>query len=109
MKRKASDVIFISTISASLLWVPITANADTTDSALTIAHVGTQQGGFAYVQIPNGLSLTCPFNAVYIDVLSDSGKAMYSTALTAKVSNTPINRLTYQIKDGVCQASLLEI
>lgn len=109
MKTKTLGAISISIIASSLLWAPLTANADTTDSILTIAHVGTQQGGSAYIQITSGLSLSCPFNAVYIDVSTDSGKAMYSTALTAKATNTPINRLTYRMTGGVCEATLLEL
>lgn len=94
--------------AASLLvMVPIAAKADTTDYNMTLTRIGVQSGS-AYMFFASPPSQTCNFGAIYIDLSTDSGKAMYSLALTAKVSKTPFYRIAYSVANGYCTATLIE-
>ena len=105
MTRKHRLKIFAA---ASLLIVaPIAANADTTDNNMTLTRLGVQSGS-AYMFFVSPPSANCMFGAIYIDLSTDSGKAMYSLALTAKVSKIPFYRVSYSVANGYCMATLIE-
>lgn len=93
-------------IAMAMLGIAYPASA-TTDSNLTVTTAGAQSGSYAYIVVSPGATGSCG-NIIYIDVTTDSGRAMYSTALTARVTGRPISRVDYAESAGnVCYASLL--
>ncbi len=81
----------------------------TTDSNVTVTSVGSQ-GGTAYIQTSTTASNGCPFQTIYIDVSTESGRAMFAIALTARASNRPIARIDYTGGSGAnCVATLIQL
>jgi hypothetical protein len=53
-----------------------------------------------------GLSESCNWQTVYTDLLTDGGKAMYATAMSAHLSGESLARIEYSRTSGIYNASL---
>jgi len=79
------------------------------DSNVTITAVGAQ-GGTGYIKTSTTASNGCAFETIYIDVSTESGRAMFAIALTARSSGRPIARIDYTGGGGAtCNATLIQL
>jgi hypothetical protein len=71
--------------------------------------VGVQwNNGFVHFSTP--FTETCGYNALYIDLSVEGGRAAFSTFLTARAAGVTISRVDYtQRADGTCWVDLVEI
>ena len=80
-----------------------------TDSNVTVTAVGSQ-GGTAYIKTSTTASNGCAFETIYIDLSTESGRAMFAVALTARASGRPIARIDYTGGGGAtCVATLIQL
>ena len=94
---------------ASLGLMIATPSMAASDSNVTVTSVGSQ-GGTAYIQTSTTASNGCPFQTIYIDVSTESGRAMFAIALTARASGRPIARIDYTGGgSATCVATLIQL
>lgn len=86
-----------------------TAAFGATQANLSISALGVQFNN-GYVTFVQALGTPCSFNVMFIDLLTEGGKARYATLLSAKAARLPIVRIDYT-KDasGTCFLELVEI
>ena len=93
-------------LTMAMLGIAYPASAEN-DSNLTVTTAGSQSGSYAYIIVSPGTTGSCG-NIIYMDITTDAGRAMYATALTARVTGRAISRVDYTVSVGnVCYASLL--
>lgn len=99
----------LSTLLAIVGLIGPTAAFGATQANLTISALGSQLNN-GYVSFVQVLSTPCSFNNVYVDLLTEGGKARYAVLLSAKAARLPIVRIDYT-KDvsGTCWLELVEI
>lgn len=96
-------VLFIGAMGCSS---PVFA---TEDYNRQVAATGVQSGNMGYVRLNPVPSDTCLYDAVYIDLSNDAGKAEFSVILTARVAGTTLAKISYTKTGGVCYATLVEM
>ena len=96
-------------ILAVSLLLSFSASA-TTDTARTIISIGAQ-GQSAYLSLSPAPTGTCLYGNIYLDDLSTaSGKALYSTLLTAYSLGKVLERVDYAPNaGGACVISLIQV
>jgi hypothetical protein len=99
----------IGIVAAFLGLMVATPSMAASDSNVTVTSVGSQ-GGTAYIQTSTTASNGCPFQTIYIDVSTESGRAMFAIALTARASSRPIARIDYTGGgSATCVATLIQL
>jgi len=67
---------------------------------------GTSKAGF-YAR--NNIS-ECKWGIMYIDLSNEAGKAIFSLALMAKTTDTPVVRVDYQVNEsGLCKVNAIHV
>jgi len=102
----------ISTMLATALLMTATASLGFSEYDKSLYSVGASAGdteSVAYFMTIEPLSQNCRYNVIYIEKPQSLRRVLYANILTAKSSNLQIRRLEYEIKDGLCYASLIEI
>lgn len=81
-----------------------------TETNKTIDRLGVQ-GGNAYFDVKESLTLTCAWGNIYLDITTDFGKAAYSNLLAAKSSGRILSRIDYSqtTAGGQCNLDLVEV
>ena len=76
------------------------------DDNKTITRLKIELGNYGYIRVENNFSLACPYNAVFFDIVSDSGKGHLSLFLAAKLASVAVS-VTYAIdsETGNCKLS----
>jgi|GEM_PF-1153066 len=86
--------------------IAFSAHADSLTRSFHVKRIfaqGTALAGFYTVEpLPE-----CQWGIFYIDLENDTGRALYSAALTAKASNWKISHVTYTVSPttGTCLTS----
>jgi len=80
-----------------------------TDSSKLVDIVGVQGLNY-YFSVSNGLTLNCLYQIIYFSNESGFGKGAYSTLLTAKAQNKPLNRISYSQdpSSNICTLDMVE-
>lgn len=101
-----------STVLLAMATLPTQAQSQTQTEQdnVTLTAVG-EQGPFGYLSISVPLTITCTYNAIYIDVTTLCGQASYSLVLTARSSGRPLARLSYAVNasTGMCMVGLVQL
>lgn len=86
----------------------------TTEYTKTINQLGVQSATptVAYFSVLEGLTLSCQFGNIYLDITTDFGRAAYAELLAAKAEGRMLSRLDYTQPGGAgtqCNLSLVEV
>jgi len=99
----------------SILTSVSTSAFATTDWIRTVVRLGTQlvngTASWAYFNVKEGFSLTCPGGFAYLDIATDFGKAAFANLLAARSSGRQLSRIDYsQASTGAnCVVSIVEV
>ncbi len=63
----------------------------------------------ANISLNETLQTSCKWNVIYFDITTEVGKSAYSLALSAKISGTPLSRLSYEKSGEYCFLTFIEI
>lgn len=86
-----------------------------TDNSKTVNLLGVQGSGTGaqvYFSVVEGLTLSCAFNNIYVDITTDFGKGAYAQLLEAKSTGRQLSRIDYTQSGGAgseCILSLVEV
>ena len=92
-------------LGLTFLLLASAASADQILGNKTINRIFSEGGATAGFYTQEGLP-ECKWGIMYIDLSKESGKAMFSIALSAKVTGDKINRIDYTVSSsGTCLAN----
>jgi hypothetical protein len=81
------------------------------DNNKTVARIGVQIGNSsAYFGVNEGLTLSCQYSLIYVDLSADAGKTAYSHLLAATLAGRKLTRIDYHNSGAgtLCSLDLVE-
>lgn len=86
----------------------------TSDYSKTVGQLGVQgiTPAQAYFTVKEGLTLTCQYGDIYVDLTTDFGRAAYAELLAARTQGRILSRIDYTQSGGPgsqCTLLLVEV